>query len=289
MGVASRPVLALSDLVKRYGPVAAVDGLSLTVAKGEVFGLLGPNGAGKTTTLHMAVGLVAPDAGAVTVAGLGAPTDPAVRAKVGVAPQAIALYDELTAEENLSFLGRLQGLSGRALRSRVDRLLQWTGLEARGRDRVRGFSGGMKRRLNLAAALVHEPPLLLLDEPTAGVDPQSRAAIFDAVRDLRSRGTTVVYTTHYMEEAERLCDRVAVMDHGRLLALDTVDALVSRHGGRSVVTVRRADGETRVETTDPVSELEKALAVRGVLGVKVDRPDLESVFLALTGRSLRDE
>ncbi len=282
-------MLALTALVKRYGSVAAVDGLSLEVRKGEVLGLLGPNGAGKTTTLHMAVGLVTPDEGSVDLDGAGPPSLAEVRRRIGIAPQALALYDELTAAENLHFFARLQGLVGRERRARVDRLLDWTGLAPRANDRVGGYSGGMKRRLNLAAALVNDPPLLLLDEPTAGVDPQSRAALFDAVRDLRSQGTTVVYTTHYMEEAERLCDRVAILDQGRLLALGTVDALLDAHGGKSAVTVRRKEGETRVETADPVSELTRALAVPGVLGVKVDRPDLEGVFLALTGRRLRDE
>ncbi len=281
-------MLELRDLRKWYGPTRAVDGLSLTVRAGEVFGLLGPNGAGKTTTIHMAVGLVAPDAGEVVVNGAGAPTDPEVRRSIGVAPQAVALYDELTAEENLTFFGRLFGLRGRELAARVDRLLGWTGLEPRRRDRVSGFSGGMKRRLNLAAALVHDPRLVLLDEPTAGVDPQSRNAIFDAVLELKAEGRTVVYTTHYMEEAERLCDRVAIVDHGRVLALDAVETLIDRHGGRSVVTVTHAGGDERIETSDPVGELTRLLSKKGASSVRVDRPDLESVFLALTGRSLRD-
>ncbi len=281
-------MLALRDLRKSYGTVKAVDGLSLEVRAGEVFGLLGPNGAGKTTTIHLAVGLVVPDAGEVVVDGVGAPTDPAVRRSIGVAPQAVALYDELTADENLRFFGRLFGLGGDALSARVDHLLGWTGLAPRRKDRVQGFSGGMKRRLNLAAALVHDPRLVLLDEPTAGVDPQSRNAIFDAVLQMKAEGRTVVYTTHYIEEAERLCDRVAIVDHGRLLALDTVDALIDRHGGRSVVTVRREDGDERMETADPVAELSRLLSRKGASSVRVDRPDLESVFLALTGRSLRD-
>ena len=281
-------MLTLRDLRKSYGSTKAVDGLTLEVEKGEVFGLLGPNGAGKTTTIHMAVGLVAPDSGTVAVNGAGSPTDPDVRRRIGVAPQTIALYDDLTADENLRFFGRLFGLSGGALGKRVDHLLEWTGLAARRRDRVKGYSGGMKRRLNLAAALVHDPPLLLLDEPTAGVDPQSRNAIFDAVKQMKAEGRTVVYTTHYMEEAERLCDRVAIVDHGRLLALDAVDALVTRHGGKSVVTVRHEDGDERIETGDPVAELSRLLSKRGASSVRVDRPDLESVFLSLTGRSLRD-
>jgi ABC-2 type transport system ATP-binding protein len=281
-------MLALRDLRKAYGSTKAVDGLSLDVRAGEVFGLLGPNGAGKTTTIHMAVGLVVPDSGTVVVNGEGSPTDPEVRRAIGVAPQTLALYDEMTADENLSFFGRLFGLAGTALADRVSRLLDWTGLAPRRHDRVGAFSGGMKRRLNLAAALVHDPRLVLLDEPTAGVDPQSRNAIFDAVMQMKAEGRTVVYTTHYMEEAERLCDRVAIVDHGRLLALDTVDALIDRHGGRSVVTVGHDDGDERIETADPVGELSRLLSRKGASRVRVDRPDLESVFLALTGRSLRD-
>ena len=281
-------MLSLRDLHKTYGTTKAVDGLSLEVEKGEVFGLLGPNGAGKTTTIGMAIGLVTPDSGSVLVAGEGSPTDPEVRRRIGVAPQSLALYDDLTAQENLRFFGRLFGLGGAALEDRVRELLAWTELAPRGRDRVRGYSGGMKRRLNLAAALVHDPPLLLLDEPTAGVDPQSRNAIFEAVREMKARGKTVVYTTHYMEEAERLCDRVAVVDHGRLLALGTVDALVEAHGGKSVVTVTHEHGDERIETDEPVAELTRLLGSKSASRVRVDRPDLESVFLSLTGRSLRD-
>jgi ABC-2 type transport system ATP-binding protein len=174
------------------------------------------------------------------------------------------------------------------LRERVDEMLEFAGLTDRRHDRVAKYSGGMKRRLNLAVALVHSPPLLLLDEPTVGVDPQSRNAIFESILALKKRGLTVVYTTHYMEEAERLCDRVGILDHGRLLALDTVDRLIDEHGGNSVLTVHRTDGERRIETVDPLSELKKILAEPHVRNVTVDRPDLETVFLNLTGRSLRD-
>ena len=281
-------MLRIDGVRKAYGATVAVDGLTLEARDGEVLGLLGPNGAGKTTTIHMAVGLLAPDAGTVDVAGLGSPTRPEVRRRIGVAPQALALYDELTAEENLRVFGRVFGVAEGSLPERIDALLAWTGLSARGRDRVSEYSGGMKRRLNLAVARVHDPPLLLLDEPTAGVDPQSRAAILDAVRALRDEGKTIVYTTHYMEEAAKVCDRVAIVDHGRLLALDTVDRLVAAHGGRSVVVVITKEGESRVETDDPVGELTRVLAGGVPEQVRVERPDLEGVFLALTGRSLRD-
>jgi len=281
-------MLRLSEVRKSFGSITAVDGLSLSIGRGEVFGLLGPNGAGKSTTIGMSVGLVKPDGGRVEVEGLGSPSEPAVRRRIGVAPQAIALYDDLSALENMQFFGRLQGLRGRALRARAAELMEMVGLTDRARDRVRGYSGGMKRRLNLAVSLVNDPPLVMLDEPTAGVDPQSRNALFDLVLRMRSAGKTVVYTTHYMEEAQRLCDRVGIIDQGRLLALGTVGELLASHGGMSMVVVRRAEGESRVETADPVAELTRAMAAGGVLGVEVERPSLESVFLSLTGRSLRD-
>lgn len=282
-------MLRLVHLRKSYGTLKAVDDLSLDIRRGEVFGLLGPNGAGKSTTIGMAVGLIAPDAGTVELEGVGAPTDPRVRAHLGVAPQALALYDDLSAEENLIFFGRLYSLPSARLRERTGAVLEMVGLTARKGDRVGGFSGGMKRRLNLAAALIHDPPMLLLDEPTAGVDPQSRNNILDLVRDLASQGRTIVYTTHYMEEAARLCDRVAILDKGRILALGTVHELVESHGGNSVVTVVSGAGaEERIETADPLAEISRVLAGGGARGVRIDRPDLESVFLSLTGRSLRD-
>jgi ABC-2 type transport system ATP-binding protein len=280
-------VLRIAGLVKKFGVTVAVDGLSLEVGRGEVLGFLGPNGAGKTTTLGMIVGAIQPDAGVVEIDG-AAPSDATVRARVGIAPQSLALYDELTARENLRFFARLYGLSAGTARARVDELLRRVELTPRADDRVGGFSGGMKRRLNLAAALVHDPQLVLLDEPTAGVDPQSRNQILGLVRGLAGAGKTLLYSTHYMEEAQRLCSRVAIVDHGKLLLVDRVDALLARHGGRSVVHVHRGDDETRVETTDPVAEVASQLGVGGVTSLRIDRPDLESVFLNLTGRSLRD-
>lgn len=281
-------MLRLSNLRKRFGQVVALDDLSLHIPRGCIFGLLGPNGAGKTTTISIAVGLLAPDSGAVDLDGLGTPARAEVRARIGVAPQAVALYDDLTARENLDFFARLYDLPRAARRERADALLARVGLSDRADDRVKGYSGGMKRRLNLAAALLHDPPLVLLDEPTAGVDPQSRNAILDMARSLRDEGRTVVYTTHYMEEAQRLCDRVAIIDRGRVLAEGTVEQLVGTLGGSSVVTIQTDEGDTRIETADPVGELGRRLAAPGVRGVRVERPDLEAVFLHLTGRSLRD-
>jgi len=282
-------MLTLSNLTKSYGPLRAVDGLSLEVFPGEVFGLLGPNGAGKSTTIGMAVGLIRPDAGTVTVAGAGSPADPHVRARIGVAPQELALYDNLTGEENLRFFAGLYGLGGRTA-GRVDAALDLVGLAPRRKDRVKTYSGGMKRRLNLAAAVVHDPPLLLLDEATAGVDPQSRNNILEVVRGLAEQGRTIIYTTHYMEEASRLCDRVGIIEKGRLLALGTPAELIRAHGGRSVVRVVGADGsERRIESDDPLRDVARVIhADAAVSNVSIDQPDLESVFLNLTGRSLRD-
>jgi len=281
-------MLSLRGLHKRFGNVTAVDGLSLEVRRGEILGILGPNGAGKSTTIHMAVGLVTPDQGTVEVAGRGSPRQPGVRRLLGVAPQALAIYEALSPEENLRFFGRVQGLSGRALAVRVDWALAFSALEDRRRDRAGGLSGGMKRRLNLAAALVHDPELLMLDEPTAGVDPQSRNALLDRVVELRTLGRTVVYTTHYMEEASRICDRVAIVDHGRILALGTVADLISSHGGDPVLVVREGGVERRLPTRDPAGDLARILAAGAVEDFRVERADLEAVFLNLTGRRLRD-
>jgi ABC-2 type transport system ATP-binding protein len=248
-------MLTFTNVRKSFGTTVAVDGLSLSVRQGEVLGLLGPNGAGKSTSVSLAVGLLTPDSGTVTIEG-STPSDPAVRQRIGVAPQALAIYELLSGEENLRFFGQVYGLSGAALDRRVAWCLDFVGLTDRRKDWVGAYSGGMKRRLNLAAALLHDPALLLLDEPTVGVDPQSRNSIFESIEALQREGRTVIYTTHYMEEAARLCDRIAIVDHGKLLALGTVDDLIAQHGGEATVVVQG--------------------------------PTLEKVFLTLTGRSLRD-
>jgi len=281
-------MLVLAGVRKRYGARAAVDGLSLAVRRGEIFGLLGPNGAGKTTTVGLAIGLLVPDEGTVDVAGLGSPREPAVRARIGLAPQALALYETLSGQENVAFFGSLYGLSGLGLDQRVRAAIEFVGLSDRRRDRVSTYSGGMKRRLNLAVALVHDPELLLLDEPTVGVDPQSRNLIFENVRHLRAAGKTIVYTTHYMEEAERLCDRVGIVDNGKLLALGAVPELVAAHGGRPVLVADTGREEVRVETDDPLRELNRLAAAGPVSAFRVERANLEQVFLHLTGRQLRD-
>jgi ABC-2 type transport system ATP-binding protein len=281
-------MLRLIDVRKRFGDTVAVDGLSLDIRPGEIFGLLGPNGAGKSTTVHVAVGLLPPDSGSVEVGTGGNPALAAVRRQIGLAPQALALYDQLTGRENLEFFGRVYGLRGAHLAERVRWALDFVQLTDRAGDRTAEYSGGMKRRLNIAAACVHEPGVLLLDEPTVGVDPQSRNAIFESIEALRAQGRTVVYTTHYMEEAARLCDRVGIIDHGRLLALDSVPRLIAEHGGAPVLVVLRNGHEERITTTDPLAAL-NAMAAEGPVGeFRLERPTLEQVFLRLTGRQLRD-
>ncbi len=254
------PALEIKDLRKSFGSLVAVDEVSFRLERGQLVGLLGPNGAGKTTTVSMIAGLLTPDRGRVLVNGqaLAGDTDPAKR-RIGLVPQDLALYDELSARANLRFFGALYSLTGRALEQAIGSVLDLVGLADRARDLVRTFSGGMKRRLNLAAGLLHDPDILLLDEPTVGVDPQSRNAIFENLELLKSRGKALLYTTHYMEEVERLADRIVVMDHGTVIAEDTLDGLQSRVGGPG--SGGRAGG---------------------------GRATLEAVFLTLTGRSLRD-
>ncbi len=297
-----RPVIEAEHLYKSYGHNIAVQDFSFSVNSGEVFGLLGPNGAGKTTAMHMLSGLLEPDHGLVRINGLVDPTRPKVRKSLGIAPQSVALYDKLTASENLMFMGKLQGLFGRELRKSVDRSLELAGLTARRNSQVKTFSGGMKRRLNLACALIHEPEVVLLDEPTVGVDPQSRNHIFERIEQISQQGRTIIYTTHYMEEAQRLCQRVAIVDHGQLLALDTVDALINRHGGKCLLWAELAcppenpnslpgelDGLSwQLKTDKPVEDL-KILLTCGVeiRDLHANFPNLQTVFLNLTGRSLR--
>jgi ABC-2 type transport system ATP-binding protein len=281
-------MLHLSRLHKAFGSLVAVDDLSFEVARGEVFGLLGPNGAGKSTSIGMAVGLLKPDSGSVDIDGFGSPANAKVRAAIGVAPQSLALYEELTGEENLAFFGQVYGMGGSRLRERAGAVLDMVGLTEKRKDRVKTYSGGMKRRLNLGAGVLHDPPVLMLDEPTAGVDPQSRNNILEMVERLAKEGKAIIYTTHYMEEAAKVCDRVAIMDHGKILTMGTLEQLLASYGGKSVVTVSRGGAEERIETSDPLAEVSRQMLSGGVEGLRIDRPDLESVFLSLTGRRLRD-
>lgn len=307
-------VLEVSDLHKRYGAIVALDGVSLTVEAGEVFGLLGPNGAGKTTLLSIVTGLVRADSGTVKL--FGKPfthRDRAMRHFVGLGTQDLSVYPDLTARENLRFFGKLYGLRGKQLESLVDAELAAVGLTDRANDRVATFSGGMKRRLNLAAAVVHRPKLLLLDEPTTGVDPQSRNHIFEQVKALSAAGITIIYTSHYMEEVQTLCPRIAILDAGQIRACDTLPNLLKRLDTTirvtvanapndfaerlrtisGVKTVRAADGgfELVVEQIGPV--LAKVALVCSearteLTTVTTTEPSLERVFLHLTGRALRD-
>ena len=258
-------VLAITNLHKSFAAIRAVDGVSFSVERGQLLGLLGPNGAGKTTTVSMIAGLVTPDQGSVTIGGVSVSSDSdPVKRRLGLVPQDLALYDELTARANLRLFGSLYGLSGEALDRAIGSSLTLVGLSDRADDRVKTFSGGMKRRLNLAAGLLHDPDIVLLDEPTVGVDPQSCNAIFGNLEELKSRGKALLYTTHYMEEAERLADRIVIMDHGRVLANDTLSGLRAR-------VPAGADGKAR-------------LAEAG----GEDGASLETLFLTLTGRNLRD-
>ncbi len=284
-------MLLFDHVSKRFGDLCAVDDLSFELEPGEVFGLLGPNGAGKTTAINMAVGLLEPDEGVVRFAGKRFDRDPREarnRRALGLAPQSIALYEELGAADNLRLFGRLYGLAGEDLREQVAACLDFADLTKVAKKPLSQYSGGMKRRLNLAVAIVHDPDLVLLDEPTVGVDPQSRNAIFERVEELRDRGKQVVYTTHYMEEAQRLCDRVAIIDHGRLLALDAIPALIRSHGGSGNLVVKAGDDESRHETTDPLGTLAELQDRQKVDHFEYLPPDLETVFLNLTGRALRD-
>jgi ABC-2 type transport system ATP-binding protein len=310
-------VLVASRLARRFGERAAVSDVSFQVAPGETYGLLGPNGAGKTTTIRMVCGLLRPDSGTVSIAGHLLTSSSAIAAKelVGYVPQDVALYPDLTATENLRFFGRLYRLRGRALDARVGEVLELIGLTDRAKERVESFSGGMRRRLNIGAALLHRPTLLVLDEPTVGVDPQSRHAIMESVQRFGSTGMAVLYTTHYMEEAERLCDRVGIIDHGRLVAEGTRRELVDRIGDHDRITLvasgalnefaaacRRLSGvdgaditgsEVHLLVRDGRRLLPAVLAAAESAGasvnaVEVVEPDLEAVFLHLTGTALRE-
>jgi ABC-2 type transport system ATP-binding protein len=308
--------LACRGLRKRYGDLVAVDDVTFEIGPGKTYGLLGPNGAGKTTVISMIAGILARDAGEIRVMGRPISTgSPAGKADIGYVPQDIALYPDLTGAENLRFFAALYGMPRAKARDRVGEVLETVGLRDRARERVAAYSGGMKRRLNIAVGLLHRPRLLILDEPTAGVDPQSRNAILRSIEDLSAEGMAVLYTTHYMEEAERLCDRVGVIDLGRLIAEGTPRELTTLVGERdrirlaatgdldaagaalrALATVRQVTvGTDAIELLDDNARtalpgvLEAAAAAGAhIRSVTVEEPDLEAVFLHLTGKSLRD-
>ncbi|MFD2367500.1 ATP-binding cassette domain-containing protein [Pseudoduganella sp. GCM10020061] len=309
-------MLEVSHLVKSYGPRRAVDGVSFTVERGQTLGLIGPNGAGKSTTVSIICGLIAAQEGSVTFDG--APMSEgasAAKRKIGLVPQDLALYEDLSAIENLKLFAALYGLSGKRSAERAAQVLELVNLSERARERPTAYSGGMKRRLNIAAALMHEPELLILDEPTVGVDPQSRNAIFDSLEKLRAQGCSLIYTSHYMEEVERLADRIVVIDHGKVLADDTPEGLYRKLPAQAALRIELLDvpaepllaglraqqGVTSVTHHGPSVEVRLAhasdalplagwLAHQGVQAqhFQTARTSLEEVFLNLTGRSLRD-
>ena len=312
------PILEVRDLVKNYGDLVAVKGISFEIAEGEIFSLLGPNGAGKTTTISILSTLLTPTAGDASVCGHSVTKDPmAVKKSIGIVPQEIALYDELSALENLKFWGQMYNLSGKALSLRVDEVLDQVGLTERAKERIKTYSGGMKRRVNIAVGLLHKPRLLFMDEPTVGIDPQSRRAILESVKALNQAGMTILYTTHYMEEAQELSDRVGIIDYGELIALGTQEELTAKVGETDTLILHFAENE------DPVFLAENLSAMEGVLqanptdheiaivtpsaealiapvvsrvtelgysinSIDIREPNLEAVFLHLTGRALRD-
>lgn len=320
------PAIRVERLAKRYDDIRAVDGISFEVRHGEIYGLLGPNGAGKTTTLSMLAGLLRPDGGRILYDGLDFAADPKkIKAGIGVVPQETAVYQDLSALENLRFWGGLYGLTGARLSAACSSMLDKVGLTPRAKDPVKTYSGGMKRRLNLALGLIHDPKVILLDEPTVGIDPQARLNILDVVREVAARGTAVLYTTHYLEEAEGLCNRIGILDHGELLAEGTLAELETMVGEGEVVTVTgrfdvddismhigrlegirvlSADGQKLVIATEAPEALrgrEGQRRSRGlelletVLGgdfqidsVSIRPPSLNGLFLKLTGRELRD-
>jgi ABC-2 type transport system ATP-binding protein len=280
--------IVLEDVRKSYGETLALAGLSLTVREGEILGLLGPNGAGKTTLISILAGTLRDFTGSVSFQGRDLFSDRSLKNRLGVVPQDMAFYEELNAMDNLLFWGGLYDVTRADLKRRAGELLELVELAGRAKEPVKNFSGGMKRRLYTAIGLLHKPDLLLLDEPTVGVDPQSRNLLLENVAALRARGRTIVYATHYMEEAERLCDRVAIVDHGRLLALGTVPALLAEHGGPPCLVVETGGCERRIETADPLADLQAIARAGRVDSFLVERARLEDVFLHLTGRRLRD-
>jgi len=311
-------ILKVNDLVKKYGSFTVVKGISFEIMEGEIFSLLGPNGAGKTTTISMLSTLYTPTSGDASICGHSISKEPmAVKKCIGVVPQDLALYEDLTARENLFFWGQMYGLSGKSLKSRVDEVLEQTGLRDKAKQKIKTYSGGMKRRINIGVGLLHKPKLLFMDEPTVGIDPQSRRAILDSVKELNRIGMTVLYTTHYMEEAQELSNRVGIIDHGELIAIGTQEELTKSVGETDTLVlhvseetdpqnladaVKKLKGVLKADVTDhevtiitPSAEelLAPVVSHANNLGIKIQtidirEPNLEAVFLNLTGRALRD-
>ena len=306
----------LSDVVKRYDGKLTVDHVNFSIRQGEIFGLLGPNGAGKSTTISMICGLLKIDGGDIIIDGISVTANPLeVKRRIGLVPQELALYDTMTAAENVTFFGKLYGLRGKLLKERVNEALEFTGLSDRAKEKPSTFSGGMKRRLNIACAIMHRPKLIIMDEPTVGIDPQSRNHILESVKALNKLGSTISYTSHYMEEVAALCDRVAIMDKGHIIACGTEKELRERVAQEEKIVIKAANISpalkqelglhpriSRVEVTGDMielylpssqSELQDILFIfakhEGVIGsLHIEEPDLETLFLSLTGRTLRD-
>ncbi|HDX9578652.1 ABC transporter ATP-binding protein [Bacillus cytotoxicus] len=310
-------MLVVDHITKSFGKKEVVRGVSFSIEKGETFGLLGPNGAGKSTTISMICGLFPYDSGDIRVGGKSVKEYPMeAKQKIGVVPQDIALYPTLSAKENLIFWGKMYGLSGAAAKKRADEVLAYVGLEDRAKDKIETFSGGMKRRVNIGAALMHEPELLIMDEPTVGIDPQSRNHILETVKKLNEKGMTVIYTSHYMEEVEYLCERLAIVDHGKVIAIGTKSELCNRlaDGFMVKLQVNRYDQQLlqklqalpvveRIVADEDSNTIDIALTHSDAVGtvvsevvgnrvqiakLEVQEPNLEALFLQLTGRSLRD-
>jgi ABC-2 type transport system ATP-binding protein len=311
-------MLHVNRVRKSFGKTEVVKGVTFSVEKGEAFGLLGPNGAGKSTTISMICGLLPYNEGEITVGGFSVKDRPLeIKRKIGVVPQDIALYPTMSARDNLLFWGKMYGLSGRNVKKRADEVLDFVGLHDRAKDKIETFSGGMKRRINIGAALMHKPELLIMDEPTVGIDPQSRNHILETVKELNKEGMTIIYTSHYMEEVEFLCERIGIIDHGEVIAIGTKDDLCNRLSGGTIIKMEvnvfkssLLDEINSLPITEKVigNEEEKTIeifvnsghqalgelvtaAVKNnvvVSSIQVQEPNLESLFLQLTGRSLRD-
>lgn len=302
-------MLTISNLTKSFGDHVAVDGISLSIAKGMFYGLLGPNGAGKTTTIQMISSILPPDSGKISVDGLGVYAHASVKMHMGIVPQEIALYDELTALENLLFWGNLYAVHGRTGKDRAAFLLDWVGLADRRHDIVKNYSGGMKRRVNIAAALMHDPGLIIMDEPTVGIDPQSRNKIYELLDELHHQGKTILYTTHYMEEAERMCDKIGIIDKGKIIAEGSLDELKKAHAQEENIVIHFTGeavsklGNYVISFPEPqmmtvvTPQARKRLhdvvqlCTEGgidITGIDIHDAGLESIFLNLTGRQLRD-
>ncbi|MEK5025653.1 ABC transporter ATP-binding protein [Paenibacillus sp. FSL M7-1046] len=306
----------LSNVVKRYDQKLTVDHVNLNIEEGEIFGLLGPNGAGKSTTISMICGLLKPDGGEIIIDGLSVAAAPLeVKKRIGLVPQELALYETMTAEENVRFFGKLYGLRGKLLKERVEEALEFTGLSDRTKDKPATFSGGMKRRLNIACSIMHRPKLIIMDEPTVGIDPQSRNHILESVKTLNKLGSTIIYTSHYMEEVEAICDRVAIMDKGHVIACGTEKELREKVAHEEKIVIKAVnisaalikelslhprinrvkEVEQAVELYLPSSqsELQDILFIFSkhegiIVSLHIEEPNLETLFLSLTGRTLRD-